>query len=87
MEIKANGEVPYVWLSEEEWAHLQFTVRSQITGILNNLRMYGQSDIVDTDIILIMEVFDKASQRVRGKDIPIDVISKPLPSIIDEDYS
>ena len=69
--------IPYVWLDEDEWAKLQFKLRSQLEAIWKPCRMYGMGILVDGGIRETLELFDKASQYVRGKDIPIVVRDKP----------
>jgi len=86
--IEDKTGIPYIWLDEDEWAKLQFRLRSQLGAILNPLRKYGQSDLVEGAIGEILGLFDLASQYVRGKDIPITLRDKPAkhPSLdIDEE--
>lgn len=72
-------DIPYLWLSDEEWNKLMFHTRSQVTAILNPLRAYGQGVYVDGAIEELMKLFDLFSQYVRGKDIPVMVRDKPDP--------
>ena len=75
-----EADIPYFWLSEDEWNHLMFSTRAQVGAILNPLRAYGQGVFVDGAIKELMILFDLVSQRVRGKDIPVTVLEKPRPS-------
>ncbi len=76
-------EIPYLWLSDDEWNKLQFRIRTQLNTILNPLRVYGQSVYVDGAIEEIIKLFDLASQYVRGKDIPVMVLDESRPSTLD----
>ena len=72
-------DLPYLWLSDDEYAHLMFSTRAQVGAILNCLRGYGQSIIVDGAIQELMLLFDLFGQRIRGKDIPVTVLDEPKP--------
>ena len=75
-----EADIPYFWLSEDEWNHLMFSTRAQVGAILNPLRTYGQSVFVDGAVNELMVLFDLVTQRVRGKDIPVTIVDKPKPS-------
>jgi len=70
-------EVPYLWLSDDEWNKLMFRTRTQINAILNPLRAYGQSIYVEGATEELIRLFDLFSQNIRGKDIPVMVRDKP----------
>ncbi len=77
-------DIPYLWLSDDEWKKLMFQTRSQVNAILNPLRIYGQSPFVDGAIEELMGLFDLFSQRIRGKDIPIQVRDEPAPTFMED---
>ncbi len=68
-------DLPYLWLSDDDWNKLMFHARGQINAILNPLRAYGQGVYVDGATTELLELIDQVSQYVRGKDIPIIVRS------------
>lgn len=76
-------DIPYLWLSDEEWAKLIFHTRSQVAVILNPLRAYGQGVFVDGAIGELMKLFDLYGQVVRGKDIPVIVRIEPVSLFIE----
>ena len=78
-------DIPYIWLSDDDWNKLQFHIRTQINAILNPLRAYGQGVYVDGAIEELMGLFDLGSQYVRGKDIPVKVRDEPNHSPFEED--
>ncbi len=76
-------EIPYLWLSDEDWEKLQRHTRFQINAILHPLRIYGQDIFVDGATEELMTLFDLYGQVVRGKDIPVMVRGEPALSPMD----
>ncbi len=70
-------DIPYLWLSDEEWNKLMFHVRTQVNAIQKPLRVYGQDVYVDGATEELMKLFDLFSQYIRGKDVPLIVRNKP----------
>jgi len=80
-----KDDIPYIWLSDDEWNKLQFHIRTQINAILNPLRAYGQSVYVDGAVEELMKLFDLASQYVRGKNVIVKVRDEPNHSPMEEE--
>ena len=80
-----QGNIPYIWFSDDEWNKLQFHIRTQINAILNPLRAYGQGIYVDGAIEELMKLIDLITQYIRGKDIMVKVIDKPNYSLFEDD--
>ena len=78
-------DIPYIWLSDDDWNKLQFHIRTQINAILNPLRAYGQGIYVDGAIEELMKLIDLITQYIRGKDIMVKVIDKPNYSLFEDD--
>lgn len=76
-----NKPEHYVWLEEDEYNKLKFQLTGQIRAILNPLRIYGLEPYVDSAIGEIVTLAENYGMRVRGKDIPIHVVSSPRPRI------
>ena len=76
---ETEHDLPYIWYSDDEYKKIMFSVRTQLDGLLKPLsKMYGQQEIVEGAVKQILVIFDLFGQRIRGKDIPISIIDKPL---------
>ena len=64
-------------IPEEEYMKALGQFRLQLGGIMHCFRCYGMEQDVDGAIPEIVKLAEQFSMRVRGKDVPIMVRSKP----------
>ncbi len=64
-------------IPEEQYKKALGQFRLQLGGIMNCFRCYGLENDVDGVIPEIVKLAEQFAMRVRGKDIPIMVRSKP----------
>jgi len=64
-------------LPQEEYDKIVGQFRLQLNGIMVNFDCYGMHDDVVGASEEIVKLAEQAMMRVRGKDIPIQVRSKP----------
>jgi len=64
-------------IPEEQYQKALGQFSMQLNGIMNCFRCYGLEQDVDGAIPEIVKLAEQFAMRVRGKDIPIMVRSKP----------
>jgi len=64
-------------IPEEQYKKALGQFRLQLGGVMNCFRCYGMEQDVDGAIPEIVKLTEQFAMRVRGKDVPIMVRSKP----------
>jgi len=64
-------------IPEEQYQKAIGQLRMQLNGIMNCFRCYGLEHDVEGAIPEIVKLTEQFAMRVRGKDVPIMVRSKP----------
>jgi len=67
----------YQRIPQEEYDKALWQSRAQVNAIMNCFRCYGQNQDVDMATEELVKVIELFAMRVRGKEVPILVRSKP----------
>ncbi len=67
----------YIRVPEDDYKKLLFQTRGQYISILNVFRCYGLEPHVDQAIEECMKVTENFGMIVRGKDIPVHLLTEP----------
>ena len=67
----------YPKMQEADYKKLLFQLRGQFGAILNVFRCYGLESYVDGAIDECMKLTENFGMAVRGKNVPIHILSKP----------
>lgn len=71
----------FVWLPDDKYNHLLFTLRSQLNALWNNCRVYGMDIYIDGNIESTIKLCEDFGMALRGLDRPWAKLDKPRPKI------
>ncbi len=71
------AEYEYARISDDDYAKLNYHLRSQITTILWGLRCYGLEPYVIGAESQLLKLCENYGMAVRGKKLPIHVVFEP----------
>ena len=77
----------YPRISQPEYNKLMFQASGQVDAILHLFECYGQQQVeVPQARHLFLELLENFGMAVRGKEAPIHVVAKHLPSALGKEF-